>query len=420
MSNHTRTTRQFHGIQLLWFLGILIPLTCQAQIDPYKRQLLQFGYNQPIEGYGPIAAYAFYYLNQPNLAGRDLTMRLAVAPTYLDSELGFKHALGPHTDLAVGLAGGGFADSYAEVRSGKLRDAESFTGHGGHASMSLYHRFNPYQRIPLNGMLRGLVDYSVYERDDDTADTFVLPPDHLTFQFRTVLRWGGREPLLTPRLGMELSAWYEGLVRDEQGTYGFAADRVLEANSHRFWGRALLAYTLPRLEHTFNLSITAGTTRDPDRFSAYRLGGTLPLSSEFRLDLPGYYYQEITARQFILFNGLYMLPVGSARRWNLMAYGAVAGVDYLAGLEQSGKWHSGVGTGIGYTSPQRVWQFILAYAYGFDAIRSHGRGAQSIILLLQYDFEARRREVYPSSLDPVLEPERSRGIERWFEGIFGR
>ncbi len=406
----------------LWFLltvGLLTHLTCQAQIDPYKRQLLQFGYNQPIEGRGPIAGYAFYYLNQPNLAGRDLTLRLAVAPTFLNSELGFRRTLGPHTDLAIGLAGGGFGDSYSEIRQGRLIDAESFTGHGGHASLSIYHRFNPEQRIPLNGILRGLVDYTVYERDDDTADTFVLPPDHTTYQFRAGLRWGGREPLLTPRLGMELSAWYEGRIRSEHGTYGFAGDRVLEANAHRFWGRALLALTLPRLEHTFNLTITVGTTQNPDRFSGYRLGGALPLVSEFRLDLPGYYYQEITARQFLLFNALYVFPVDSAKRWNITGFGAVAGVDYLAGLQQADDWLSGVGLGVGYTSPRRVWQVILAYAYGFDAIRSHGRGAQSVVLLLQYDFEARRREAYPSAA-PVLDPERARGLERWFEGIFGR
>lgn len=397
----------------------LLPLTCRAQIDPYKRELLQFGYNQPIEGRGPIAGYAFYYRNQPNLAGRDLTLRLSVAPTYLDSELGFLHALGPHTDLAVGVAGGGFADSYSEIRDGRLLDAESFTGHGGQAAISLYHRFNPEQRIPLNGVLRGSVHYAAYERDSDTAEAFVLPPDHLTLQFRGGLRWGGREPLLTPRLGLELSAWYEGVVRSEHGAYGFAGDRALEANSHRFWGRALLAFTLPRLEHTFNLTITAGTTQNPDRFSAYRLGGALPLVSEFRLDLPGYYYQEITARQFLLFNGLYVWPVDSAKRWNITAFGAVAGVDYLPGLEQPDDWLTGLGMGVGYTSPRRVWQVILAYAYGFNAIRSHGRGAQSVVLLLQYDFEARRGAVSPS-YTPTLEPELSRGLERWFEGIFGR
>jgi len=34
-------------------------------------------------------------------------LRLAVAPTYLDSELGFSHLLGENTDLASAVAGGG-------------------------------------------------------------------------------------------------------------------------------------------------------------------------------------------------------------------------------------------------------------------------------------------------------------------------
>ena len=54
----------------------------------------------------PLAGYAFYYRNQPNFLHTNLTLRLAVAPTYLDSELGFSHLLGEHTDLGVGIAGG--------------------------------------------------------------------------------------------------------------------------------------------------------------------------------------------------------------------------------------------------------------------------------------------------------------------------
>jgi hypothetical protein len=159
-----------------------------------KRQLLQFGYNQALEGHAPLAGYAFYYLNQPNFMRPDLTLRLAVAPTYADSEFGFNHALGPQTDLAVGIAGGGFADSYSEIRRGRFLERESFTGHDGKASISLYHRFNPDQRVPLNGIVRGMVDYIAYEEDDKTADTFVLPPDHAMFHLLTGLRWGGASP----------------------------------------------------------------------------------------------------------------------------------------------------------------------------------------------------------------------------------
>jgi hypothetical protein len=398
------------GILLL--CSVLSPFVCQAQIDPYKRQLLQFGYNQPTKGHWPLAGYLFYLLNQPDFVRPDLTLRLALAPTYVDSEFGFLHALGPDTDLALGLSGGGFADSYNEIRRGQYIIDESFPGHGGRTSVSLYHRFNPSQRLPLNAVVRGMLDYASYDRDDSTADTFVLPGDRLTYSLRTGLRLGGREPTLIPALGMEFSTWYEGGIRSKHGPYGFDGDRRTEANSHRFWGRALFAYTVPWLEHNFNLSITAGTTRRADRFSAYRLGGTLPLLSEFRLDLPGYEAQEITAREFVLFNGLYWLPIDTAKRWSVTGFGGAAWVNYLAGLEQADRWLAGVGAGVGYKAAHDVWQVVLAYAYGFNALRSEGKGGQSVVLLFQFDFEARRRaEAYPS-LDPVLDPERSRGLER--------
>src|ERR1041385_4805846 len=83
----------------------------RAQIDPNKRELIQLGYNLPLEGSGPLNAYAFYYLNVPHFVRTNLTVRLAVAPVYLDSELGISQALGPNTDVGLGLAGGGFGPS---------------------------------------------------------------------------------------------------------------------------------------------------------------------------------------------------------------------------------------------------------------------------------------------------------------------
>src|SRR6185436_15407041 len=106
-----------------------------AQIDPYKRELIQFGYNLPILGHAPLSAYAFYYLNLPDFIRTNLTFRLALAPVYLDSEFGIRGAFGKDTDLGVGLEGGGFADSYAEIRAGKYSRSESFTGHGGGTSL---------------------------------------------------------------------------------------------------------------------------------------------------------------------------------------------------------------------------------------------------------------------------------------------
>jgi len=397
-----------------WCLAVLLagwlgPGHALGQIDPVKRELLQFGYNGAFEGHSPLAAYAFYYLNRPGFLETNMTLRLAVAPTYLDSELGIKHVLGELTDLGIGVAGGGYADSYYEIRGGKYIPSESFDGYGGETSLSLYHLFNPGQQIPLNGMLRGIAHFSTYDTLEQTAPGFSLPDNHGTLNVRTGLRFGGREPTLFPSLAMELSVWYEGMFRTRNQTYGFG-DRQLEPHSHLVWAEALLAYTFPELKHSFYLNLTAGTSVDADRFSAYRLGALLPMASEFPLSLPGYYYQEISASRFVLLGGNYIVPLDQHQRWNVSVTAATSGVDYLRGLEQPGHWHSGVGAGVFYTTPS--WRVMVGYGYGVDAIRSGGRGAHSIGILVQLDLAHAKEVFYNES------PSQFRGLQRIF-GVLG-
>jgi hypothetical protein len=359
-----------------------------------------------VEGHAPLAGYAFYYLNEPGFLRTNLTLRLAVAPTYLDSELGIAHVLGENTDLGIGVAGGGFADSYREIRQGTYYPSESFDGYGAQTSLSLYHLFNPGAMIPLNGLVRGIAHFSTYGPTDDTASNFQVPENRDTFSVRTGLRWGGQEPVLFPALAMELSAWYEGDFRTGTGLYGYG-DRSVVPQSHLFWAEAMLAYTLPKLKHRVYLSVTAGTSIDADRFSAYRLGSLLPLVAEYPLPLPGYYYQEISAESFVMLGGDYTMPLDKAGRWSLNGIVSSAWVDYLAGLAQPGDWNTGLGGGFLYTSPS--WKVLLGYGYGVDAIRSHGRGAQSIGILIQLDLE-KARATLPESTQP--------GLWRGFQQLF--
>jgi hypothetical protein len=248
-------------------------------------------------------------------------------------------------------------------------------------------------------MLRGEAHYANYVRDSDTDPNFILPQDLTTFNVRTGLRLGGMEPLMLPDVAMELSIWYEGQFRENYGYYGdsvngSAGDRQVQAASHLFWARALFAYTLPKSKQNFLVSLTAGTSSSPDRFSAYRLGGLLPLASEFPLTLPGYYYQEISASRFALLNGNYSIPLDAKKRWALSADASVAVVDYLPGLEQPGQWNSGVGGGITYRSNSGAWQAMLDYGYGFQAIRDQGRGGQSIGILIQLNLIRTDNEYY--------------------------
>ena len=406
--------RRGHPINLLVLcLSVGAPFLVSAQLDPEYRRLLQLGYNITLEGKVPIAGYGFFYYNQPHFHATNLTLRVVVAPVYLDTELGFQGLLGPNTDLAIGAAGGGFAESYAEIRRGKYLQDESFIGHGGGLSLSVYHRINPAQQVPLSLIVRATGGLSRYEEDTETDPNFVLPEDRTTLRVRTGLRFGGEEPSLTEPLAMEVSIWEESQIRSQAGAYGFNGDRTVEGASHLFWARALLKYIFEN-EHLFEFSVTAGTSVEADRFSAYRLGGVLPFVSEFPLNLPGYFYQEISAERFVVFNGQYSFPLTPKKNWRLTGYGGAARVDYLDGLEQPGAWHSGLGGGLSFISPHGTWMATMLYAHGYNAIR-HGdeRGANQIGLLFQWDLEAKGRGK-SRFFKPDVNPYRSRAGERLF------
>ena len=380
------TTRFRQTLCVLCACTAVAVATTRAQIDPEARKLLHLGYSQAVEGSGPSAAYAFYYWNMPDFPSQDQVLRLVIAPGYVDSELGFKSLLGENTDLGVGVFGGLFANSYEEVRGGDWIKAESFDGDGGGANVSVYHLFNPASRIPLNGMLRGGMNYHVFRKTDDTASSFEMPDDQPFFNLRTGFRWGGKEPVLGPRLAMEISAWYEMEYRPDNGHYGYSDDRNLKSMSHRFLGRAQLNFTMPKTEHYIMFGLMGGRVVDGDRLSAFRLGGALPFTSEFPLYMPGYFYQELSAQSFGLMYGTYSIPLGEAKQWNIMFMAAGAVVDYSDGMQQPGDWHSGFGGGVGYTAKSRRWRVLTGYGYGVDAIRKDGRGGQNVGVLFQYNF----------------------------------
>ena len=199
---------------------------------------------------------------------------------------------------------------------------------------------------------------------------------------------------------MELSAWYEGQYRTDSGAYGYAGDRVLEESSELFWARALLIYTLPDSRQRFDVNLTMGASLHADRFSAYRLGGTLPMGTEFPLSIPGYFDGELSARNFACFTGQYTLPLDAAKRWSLNPLGSIATVDYVTGLGQPGHFNSGVGIGLGYRSRSGTWQLMASYGYGFEAIRSNGRDGQSVGLVLQIDLGSSHPNG-PSRMDTI-------------------
>lgn len=394
-----RPNRQRRGF-VVWTLrlppAILFPVLLLAllpapgvlgQVDPIDRSLLQVGYDQPLNGRGPQAVYAYYYFNRPDIAGTNVALRLAIAPVYFDGELGFRELISPHTDVGIGIYGGAFGDNFYEVRQGDYRLGESFDGHGGGGAFSVYHRFNPDMQIPLNAVGRVGFRYSAFSGTSDTAEGFEVPKDRPMLFTRIGLRLAGKEPVLEPDLGFEISAWFERQWRWNDGPYGFAGDRVMSDQSSLYWLYAGLSYSWTNIGHRVSFALTTGGSSETDRFSAWRLGGVLPLVAEFPLILPGYYYQELTAKRFVHLYASYLFPLDSRQRFQFRLEAATANLEYLEGFELPDDWQTGVGAGLSYTPSNKAFRVVARYGYGLNAVREDGHeGGHSVGLLFQYDF----------------------------------
>jgi hypothetical protein len=383
-----RTQRFLPLVLLAAWLGTF---DCYAQIDPEYRNLLELGYDQPLTGKGPQGVYAYYYYNTPELFNTNTALRLAIAPAYVDGELGFKQLLSPTTDVGLGFYGGMFGANYYEVRQGRYYQNESFDGSGGGAALSVYQLLNPGMLIPVNMVARAGMRDLTYVDTSDTADNFALPANQVVGYTREGIRVAGKEPLLYPDLGLELSVWFERQWRLDSQQYGFSNDRSISPNVNLYWLYAGLNYAWTNSGQKMSFAFTAGGSTDADQLGAYRLGGVLPLVSEFPLILPGYYYEELTATGFEHFYGAYDIPLMPDHRWEFRLEAATAHVDYLNGYQQSSDWQTGVGGGLTFAPKNKNFEIVLRYGYGFNALRDGKEGAQSIGVLFQYNFEARKK-----------------------------
>jgi len=159
--------------------------------------------------------------------------------------------------------------------------------------------------------------------------------------------------------------------------------------------------------------LTAGTSASADRLSAYRIGGFLPLASEFPLIIPGYYYQELSCTRFALLNARYSVPIDPDKRFSLTAVASAAVMTYLPGESQGG---SSIGRRRRHRLPVKVRH--VADAAGLrvriNAVRDHGRGAETVGLLMQLDLEPALSKYFnPSDNEGIL-----RGLSTFMRGVF--
>lgn len=379
-----------------------------AQIDDAKRLLLEGGYEDGLGNPGPSSPYVFLYLNRPGAAGPGSAWRLALAPVYVDTELGLPGVFGSRTDLGLGFSGGGFAFGNAEIKRGDEKHGEDFFGHGFGPSLSLYPRLGDIGPVPLNGVFRVSAVYTDFQRTARTDAVYEPPPDEWTGVARAGLRLGGVEPGMDRGRAAEASVWAESRVRDRPASYGYNGDRFVRRNVNLFWTRLLVSLPAPHGTHASG-GISAGGGGQIGRLTAYRLGGMQTQTSEFPLILPGYFNQEISARRFVHAWAHAAIPIRGMKHYYLNLTAAVAKIKPVYGTDPGGVNHAGLSTGVSYEAADGPLRAELVYGYAPTALRGTRRGGQSVALTFEYDFLTTGFETGPESTT------RQRGL-RWLFG----
>ena len=261
-----------------------------------------------------------------------------MAPVYLDGELGISELIGPNTDFAIGAFGGGFADGYNGTRGGAyLKKPAAATEVD---SPPAFITVQPRSTIPLNAAVRAK-DITRRIRDSDTADISNCPMIKAASTSSSGAL-AGRNRSSFPMSPWNFPSGRKPIPRELRVVW------LQRRSSRRNQLSSFLGARAPHVHLSdaaaqFQRQPHRGHSVQPDRFSSYRLGGILPFASEFPLTLPGYFYQEISAKRFVLLAGQYTLPLDRDNRWAFTAVAATAAVRYVEGVEQPGNWHSGVG-----------------------------------------------------------------------------
>jgi hypothetical protein len=163
-------------------------------------------------------------------------------------------------------------------------------------------------------------------------------------------------------------------------------DRHLNNTPQRLFARTQIHFTTFHDQHYVVAGLQGGAAFDSDRLSCFRLGGVLPYTKEFPLEIPGYYFQELLARDFGLAYARYAIPFGPHKSWSVGAGYSIAAVKFQEGMGQAGAINSGLGRVIGYSAPSRRWKVLGIFGYGFQAQRRHGDGGYTLGCAFQYNF----------------------------------
>ena len=368
---------------------VLAAVPARGQVDVEHRRTLTIQTSVAVaDSEEQIGGFGFYWFNENQYPWPNTALRVVFAGLFVDSELSY--FLPAHTNIAVGVGGGGglYLDSIVPYRDGERLPSEQFFGDNANLRVFINHEIlqvpvGDLGAIPLNVRGTYAVSGSFYREGSQTS-AFTLPADFITQSLTAEIRFGGIEPGLLTRRGLEIYGALEANYRS--GFEAFGPNGALFP-AHSTYQRAFgdLALKLPVGPNTVFAKLSGGLGNNIDELSAYKLGGNLVNVEPFASTIHGYYTREIFAEDFYLVNVEFRFPISDCRHLTGHLYGDFADAKQLDGAARD--WHSflGAGAGLSFRGPWAT-DIIVSYGYGFNALRNGDRGGHEVGLALEKQF----------------------------------
>jgi hypothetical protein len=370
---------------LFVFIAFLPMVSIFGQVDVDHRRTVTLQTSFPIlRGEEKLGGFAMFWFNENNFPYTNMATRIIFTGNYAETEMSY--FIPASTNTAVGFGGGGGVniDDMTPYVRGQRLNSQEYYGDGANGRIFVNQTIPNPTPLPLNVRATYAVSGSFYRSATDTKD-FEIPSNFLTQSAVGELRFGGIEPGLVPKRGLELyiagdQNWRSGFQSFGPTANNFPAHKTYQ---HIF---ASLSGRIPVKQLIIGARFGGGMGNNLDELSAWKLGGNMVNIEAYSQTMHGYYTREFFADDFGIANLALSHPI--SKTWDIKGhlYGDYAIVKSVP--PDDGLWHNYFGTGAGVTfRPGWDLDVLVSYGYGFNAIRGDGHhGAHEIGLGLERQF----------------------------------